>query len=449
VVPFGVRVPGASLQQLLEGHDVGIDARRSWLQEAFPEAVPEAEEERRRRMFVARPHMTETSAPALLGPLEGRQGQPPLGKGVAALSLALSQDAAATGAVAAAVGEAAAAALLVGFSDGQLLAYALHPQQLQPCWCPSLPQCVYDGRGDVAAVRYECDAVPLPDSQGAAPGHEDWDQPAPAGPLLLLDRLSLQLNPAPESMEEDERDGGHLVTWLREGEGEEGSSSDADSVESDAAYDPDTSRQLAAAAAAQGSSQQPQPGGASPPPLLHLLQLLPSPDAPGKFWAVHDQGAWGLTLPWLGLVSRQLAGHGEEEGGAGDGPGATPAPALHELLLAAAPIISTAVAASPLLGGGALVLEAGGQAVTYLRLRGAPSSSTPAAAKGASSPAAAAAAGGGGGGSGVSAADAVQAELAALGVGGSEQADAARQVEVRSCEVVCVDAAHEGGGALM
>lgn len=50
--------------------------------------------------------------------------------------------------------------LATGFSNGTVCAHALEVGQVLPVWLDATPQCVFDKKGEVAAVRYEVDVVP-------------------------------------------------------------------------------------------------------------------------------------------------------------------------------------------------------------------------------------------------------------------------------------------------
>ena len=423
VAPFGVRVQGSALQQLLERvEDRAEPEPRAWLQAAFPEGVhaggmvfhPD-------KSFLVRSHVLETAAPLLQGPLNlGLESCPvraPGGKcGAVALGISYATAGGAAGAgvegeMGTSMGDRGygddgggmqcAAAVLVGWNDARVYAHVLDVNQLAPRWGSGMPQLIQDKRGDVVAVRTECEAVAAPAAAaagGSAAGATASralalavaDQPQ----MLMLDRLDLQLQPVGD----EGRGGG----WGGDGTAadddedyDDGSgSSDVDSETSDAGYNPARptgSRSQAAAAPAQL-------------PLVRFLQLHICQELPGRFWACLEGGCWGVNLKWLPTFAKTLQSGGADgdtgfgglgfglktpwPGSRGDGGGEEglddlPPPLLAELLLSDVGVISSSVVGSEIMGTGCVVLERGGQ-MSYLRPR----------------PGAAAAATAGGGGSG-------------------------------------------------
>lgn len=119
----------------------------------------------------ARPHMLETSAPALQGPLNRSQDSlKTRTMRSVACTLSISNTSSSSGSSglaglsisgsgAAANGSPGFSVLATGFSNGVVYAHALEVGQIVPCWLDSTPQCVYDKKGEVMAVRYEVDTV--------------------------------------------------------------------------------------------------------------------------------------------------------------------------------------------------------------------------------------------------------------------------------------------------
>lgn len=118
-------------------------------------------------------------------------------------------------------------------------------------------------------------------------------------------------------------------------------------------------------------------GGMTKPQRLRRVTLHPCPEQPGAFWAVHDRGAWAVTLRWLPTVTKQLAaaaaaeaegfggldgyGQGGEEDGEEVDSRRLPAPALRELLLSEDGITASAAVGSVLAGSSCVLLERSGQ----------------------------------------------------------------------------------------
>ncbi len=57
-------------------------------------------------------------------------------------------------------------ALLTAFRDGRVYAHALDDGAIRGAWVEGTPQCRYDHRGDIYAVRTECHTLPLENVQG-------------------------------------------------------------------------------------------------------------------------------------------------------------------------------------------------------------------------------------------------------------------------------------------
>ncbi len=110
-----------------------------------------------------------------------------------------------------------------------------------------------------------------------------------------------------------------------------------------------------------GQQQEGQEDGVAE--LLRLVQLHVCPDAAGRFWAVHDRGAWGINIQWLPRVAALLAADGSVSGIS-----QLPKPALAEMLVSELGLVCSDTVASPLLGAGCVVLERGGR-MLYLRPR--------------------------------------------------------------------------------
>lgn len=122
---------------------------------------------------------------------------------------------------------------------------------------------------------------------------------------------------------------------------------------------------------------------------LRRIVIHPCAEQPGSFWAVHDLGAWAVSVRWLSTVARQLAAaaaaeaegfgglddavvaygdggrHGDDEAESAPrgrfGGGSLPAPVLRELLLSEEGIASSATVGSVLAGSSCVFLERSGQ----------------------------------------------------------------------------------------
>ncbi|KAF8058440.1 NUP88 [Scenedesmus sp. PABB004] len=355
VAPFGLRMPSGVLQRLL---DASQGTAHAWLLAAFLSVLAHESD-----AVAARPHLLETAAPALQGPLNA---------GAASL-------------------RTRAVRSVAGFSNGTIYAHALELGQVVPAWLDAAPQCAYDRRGEVAAVRYEAEPLPM---RPAAPGLSTVPEDDDAGsawaggggglvsPLLLLDALRVNLHRPPggagerEAWADDDDDGD---AW--------DGAAPADSEEaSDAGYDPargaGSTRRALGFGAPAGSDSEGDDGddddGDDDDALLQLsrLTLHAAPELPGRFWAAHDQGAWGINVRWLGQLAARLeaaaggGGAGDVWGSAGAAPagGALPAPSLQELLVSGSAVVGSTVVGNALLGSGCVLLEAAGDLV-FLRPR--------------------------------------------------------------------------------
>jgi hypothetical protein len=117
---------------------------------------------------------------------------------------------------------------------------------------------------------------------------------------------------------------------------------------------------------------------------LRKVTLHAAPELPGRFWACHDQGCWGINVKWL----QQLNSVDEEAVGAfgslsGSSSGGwdqqrqhqgdqfqPAAPALQELLVSGTGVSSSAVVGNALFGSGCVVLEKGaGPQLVFLKPR--------------------------------------------------------------------------------
>jgi hypothetical protein len=119
---------------------------------------------------------------------------------------------------------------------------------------------------------------------------------------------------------------------------------------------------------------------------LRKVTLHAAPELPGRFWACHDQGCWGINIRWLQQLNSS-SGDGEFQGAfgsrgvsssSGDAwqpqqqqqQGPLPAPALQELLLSGPGVASSCVVGNALFGSGCVVLERGlGPQLVFLKPR--------------------------------------------------------------------------------
>uniref|UniRef100_A0A383WCS7 Uncharacterized protein n=1 Tax=Tetradesmus obliquus TaxID=3088 RepID=A0A383WCS7_TETOB len=396
VAPFGMRVAAGALQRLLDGSS--DSTAHAWLLAAFLSVLSHESE-----AVSARPHMLETAEPALQGPLNsGAESLKQRALRSVACTLALSTGAS-SGLAGLSLNPASGSGqgsgfsvVATGFSNGSVYAHALELGQVLPVWLDGAPQCAYDKKGEVAAVRYEVEAVPCaPAAAGLAPVTEESQQQpgthsaaAAAGslvsPLLLLDVLKINLHsPAAAAGTSD---------WEVEDDADSagGSATDSDE-ESDAGYDPSAAR------GGFGSSSSRQRNGSSSrggglmlgglglgsddddaaedledQQLLQLTKvtLHAAPELPGRFWACHDQGCWGINIRWL----QQLAARLDDAAAAANGAALgqlqlqlqlqqqqqqqLAAPVLQELLVSGSAVVSSCVVGNALLGSGCVVLEA-------------------------------------------------------------------------------------------
>jgi hypothetical protein len=117
---------------------------------------------------------------------------------------------------------------------------------------------------------------------------------------------------------------------------------------------------------------------------LRKVTLLAAPELPGRFWACHDQGCWGINIKWLQQMnSSDVAGafgslSGSSDGGwgqqqrhgEGDQQQQLPAPAVQELLVSGPGVSSSCVVGNALFGSGCVVLEKGsGPQLVFLKPR--------------------------------------------------------------------------------
>lgn len=209
IAPFGLRVAAGALRRLLESCSTGDwshpgDAgrhlgdgvggggtARAWLQAAFPGVVhPAGEILAGGEGFTVQPHLLETWVPALQGPLNAGYESSEIsncpGRAQAA-SLAISarsapvipggrrlfDDAAGydeegyyggagdEGYGAGDGGGVTCCAVITALDDGRAYAHVLDSGAMTPMWTEGLPQCAYSQRMDVAAVRCECETVPV------------------------------------------------------------------------------------------------------------------------------------------------------------------------------------------------------------------------------------------------------------------------------------------------
>lgn len=148
---------------------------------------------------------------------------------------------------------------------------------------------------------------------------------------------------------------------------EEGSGSE----EGDGWAESQASRARAAGASWRGTGgeeegdEEADVGGLGSGGLLLRMQLHAVGEAPGRFWAVHDRGAWGVNVRWLPRAARWLLSGGEEDD-AGWLRGDVPSPLLRELLVSERPLLGSCPVSNPLAGTGCVVLQAGGR-LAFLR----------------------------------------------------------------------------------
>jgi hypothetical protein len=108
--------------------------------------------------------MLETAAPALQGPLNRgceSLNQRAVRSVACTLALSSSSGSGGLGALSLNPGQGSGFSVVAtGFSNGSVYAHALELGQVLPAWLDAAPQCAYDKKGEVAAVRYEVEAVP-------------------------------------------------------------------------------------------------------------------------------------------------------------------------------------------------------------------------------------------------------------------------------------------------
>ncbi|KAF6261454.1 hypothetical protein COO60DRAFT_1699777 [Scenedesmus sp. NREL 46B-D3] len=406
VAPFGMRVAASVLQRLLDGSS--DSTAHTWLLAAFLSVLTHESE-----AVSARPHMLETAAPALQGPLNrGSKSLKQRAVRSVACTLALSSSTGGGGLSSLTLNPYSGsqgsgfAVVATGFSNGSVYAHALELGQVLPVWLDGVPQCAYDKKGEVAAVRYEAEAVPAaPAAAGLAPVAEESQQSgtdsaaaaaagAAAGglvsPLLLLDVLKINLHSSAAAGASD---------WEVGDEADSAGGNWTDSEEeSDAGYDPSTarggfgggsssSRQRSGRAASSsrgggglgvggsgfGSDDDDAAEDLEDQQLLQLTKvtLHAAPELPGRFWACHDQGCWGINIRWLQQLAARLD---DAAGAAASAPGfgqlqlhlqlqqqqqqqQLAAPVLQELLVSGSAVAGSCVVGNALLGSGCVVLE--------------------------------------------------------------------------------------------
>lgn len=116
---------------------------------------------------------------------------------------------------------------------------------------------------------------------------------------------------------------------------------------------------------------------------LQKVTLHDAPELPGRFWACHDQGCWGINIRWLQQMN---SGDGDVAGAFGSLSGSSdggwgqqqqhgeqaqlPPPAVQELLVSGAGVSSSCVVGNALFGSGCVVLEKGpGPQLVFLKPR--------------------------------------------------------------------------------
>lgn len=96
---------------------------------------------------------------------------------------------------------------------------------------------------------------------------------------------------------------------------------------------------------------------------LRKVTLHAAPELPGRFWACHDQGCWGINVRWLQQVASKLEAAAAGQQQQQEQP--LPAPVLQELLVSGSAVTSSCVVGNALLGSGCVVLEGSG-ALSFL-----------------------------------------------------------------------------------
>jgi hypothetical protein len=192
-------------------------------------------------------------------------------------------------------------------------------------------------------------------------------------PLLLLDALKINLH-----LEPADNVSGATGRYSR------GSPADSDE-ESDAGYDPSASEPgQAGRGIGLNISSDSDTDDEEDEQLQQLTKvtLLAARELPGRFWACHDQGSWGINIKWL----QQLNSSADTQGLFGSASGSSsggweqqlqqqqdaqpPAPVLQELLVSGPGIISSCVVGNALSGSGCVVLEKGeGPQLVFLKPR--------------------------------------------------------------------------------
>lgn len=191
-------------------------------------------------------------------------------------------------------------------------------------------------------------------------------------PLLLLDALKINLH-----LEPADNVSGATGRYSR------GSPADSDE-ESDAGYDPSAPEpRQAGRGIGLNISSDSDTDDEEDEQLQQLTKvtLLAARELPGRFWACHDQGSWGINIKWL----QQLNSSADAQGLFGSASGSSsggweqqqqqqdaqpPAPVLQELLVSGPGISSSCVVGNALSGSGCVVLEKGeGPQLVFLKPR--------------------------------------------------------------------------------
>lgn len=198
-------------------------------------------------------------------------------------------------------------------------------------------------------------------------------------PLLLLDALKINLHL--------EHHQGSTSMSASGASGLHGRASPGDSdEESDAGYDPSApepsqpGRRAVSGGLGIGLSSDSDTDDEEDEQLqqLHKMTLHAAAELPGRFWACHDQGCWGMNVKWLQQLN---GGNGMERAGSNSSGGGwgeqqqqqqsqLPAPALQELLVSGSGVCSSCVVGNALFGSGCVVLEKGlGPHLLFLKPR--------------------------------------------------------------------------------
>lgn len=185
---------------------------------------------------------------------------------------------------------------------------------------------------------------------------------------MLIDRLKINLHisqdtAASADLEDDWTESTEDVT-------------DSDE-ESDAGYDPSASRGVRSGSVsgtarlgfkAQRLADSDEDEDLEDQQLLQLnkVTLHAAPELPGRLWACHDQGCWGINIRWLPQISGQL--ESATESGYYQQHKDLPAPQIQELVVSGSQVLGSCVVGNALFGSGCVVLEASG-VLSFLRPR--------------------------------------------------------------------------------